>query len=338
MFSPRSLITPRVRRLAEGLFLLGLLIPFTVAIASLSGLGHRWVDVFTHFVAPVLSGTVAVAILFALLRLRRAAVGGAAVCVLLLTALTPLLAPGGPRPAADGETIRLYVANLYAMNDDVDAMRASIEAADADILVLVEFGDAPAAVAEDLLAGHPYRQVTQRVVRSRDAVRSVIASRHPLSPRAAEDAGRQMAAAVIDTPIGPIHVVGAHLTRPWPFQFQWAQLIQGQNLISHIRNVPEPVVIAGDFNSVAASRLGRLLRSEGGLVHAPGWPGTWPAALPGPLRMTIDQVYHSPALAVTSRRLGRSTGSDHRPVIVELARSDARGQGPVHQASPRPPG
>ena len=291
-----------------------------IALASLSGIGHRWVDILAQFPAPVLTLTILAVVIVALARWWLPAAVGAAASVLLLLAVWPQYAPGGPAAAPDSPIVRLYVANLYAMNDDVAAMRASIEASDADIIALVEFGEAPNAAINTLLAGYPHREITERVVRSEDAVRSVIASRYPLSRRSTEGNERQMIAAVADTPIGPVRVVGVHLTRPWPFQFQWGQIIQTQNLIDHIEGAREPVVMAGDFNSVASARIGRMLRSEGGLIHAPGWPGTWPAAAPGPLRMTIDQVYHTRDIAVARRRLGAPTGSDHRPVIVDLAR------------------
>ena len=294
--------------------------PAVIAAASLSGIGHRWIDILAQFPAPVLTLTVLAVVITAVLRWWIPAAVGALASALLLLAVWPQYAPGGPAADPDSPTVRLYVANLYAMNDDVAAMRGSIEAADADIIILVEFGEAPNAAIDALLTGYPHREVTERVVRSEDAVRSVIASRHPLSRRSTEGAERQMIAAVADTPIGPVRVVGVHLTRPWPFQFQWGQIIQAQNLLDHIEDAPEPVVMAGDFNSVASARIGRMLRAEGDLVHAPGWPGTWPAAAPGPLRMTIDQVYHSRDIAVAERRLGAPTGSDHRPVIVDLAR------------------
>lgn len=294
--------------------------PAAIAAASLSGVGHRWVDILAQFPAPVLTLTVLATLAVALLRQWIPALAGAATSILLLLAVWPQAAPDGPRAVPDSPAVRLYAANLYAMNDDVAAMRASIAAADADIVVLVEFGAAPERDIDILLAGYPHREITRRVVRREDAVRSVIASRHPLSRRSTEGSERQMISAVAATPLGPIRVVGVHLTRPWPYQFQWGQIIQAQNLLDHIANASEPVVLAGDFNSVATARIGRTLRAEGGLIHAPGWPGTWPSLLPGPLRMTIDQVYHTPDIAIADRRLGRPTGSDHRPVIVDLAR------------------
>jgi len=40
------------------------------------------------------------------------------------------------------------------------------------------------------------------------------------------------------------------------------------------------------------------------------------------VRIAIDHLWASPELTVVSRRLGRPTGSDHSPVIVELARAE----------------
>lgn len=316
-----SRLNVRFRAVVQACAILSFGAPLSVAMASLSGVGHRWVDILAQFPAPALTATLAATLVLGVARFKVATLFGVLASALLIIAMWPQVAPSGPRPDPNAPVVRLYAANLYAMNDDVAAMRASIAAAEADIVVLVEFGQAPAAAIEDLLPDHPHRQVTEPIVRQRDSVRSVIASRHPLTSRTARHAGREMTAAVIDTPIGPIHVVGVHLTRPWPFQFQWAQLIQTQNLIQYIGEADEPVVLAGDFNSVTAGRVGRMLRREGGMVHAPGWPGTWPSALPAPLRMTIDQVYHSPEIAVVSRRLGRRTGSDHHPVIVDLTRT-----------------
>ncbi|WP_262422674.1 hypothetical protein [Brevundimonas denitrificans] len=140
--------------------------PLVLALASLSGIGHRWVDILAQFPAPLLPLTLAATLIVLLLRFWVPAATGALACLLLALAIWPQIAPGGPAPAADSPRVRLYAANLYAMNEDVAAMRASIEAADADIVVLVEFGEAPSAAVETLLAGYPHREITERVVRS----------------------------------------------------------------------------------------------------------------------------------------------------------------------------
>ncbi len=290
--------------------------PLAVALVSLIGHEHRWPDILTQFPAPALGATVALLLVLCLLRLWPAAGFAGAVAGLLLLALQPQWFPAQARPVA-GQGFSLYVANLWARNQDIAAMRRSIEAADADVLVLIEFGDAPHAAIDQLLAGYPHRGVTRRHGRGAGGpVRSVIASRLPLNPLEGDAHEVETAVARIDTPFGPVTVMGVHLTRPWPFQYQWGQINQADNILARRATLDGPVVIAGDFNSTVAGRIGRKMRSEGGLTTAGGYPGTWPVNLPAPLRITIDQVYHTPDLVAVERRLGLPTGSDHRPVVV----------------------
>ena len=123
------------------------------------------------------------------------------------------------------------------------------------------------------------------------------------------------------TPLGRLNVVGVHLTRPWPFQEQWGQISQTMALQAVVEDLDGPVIVAGDFNSVSSARIGKQMRRDLGLHPAAAFPGTWPADLPAPLGMTIDQVYASPDLAFVRRGLGDPTGSDHRPVVTEITRA-----------------
>lgn len=287
-----------------------------VAAAALSGIGHRWVDILAQFTAPALAGALLLVVACLLLRLWRPALAASAAAVLLVAAVFPQWAPD--RRPSEGGALRLYTANLYGRNDDVAAMRRSILDADADVLVLIELGDAPNAQLEALLDGWPHRAVSGRRIGAGGAVRSVIASRLPLEPRRLTLHQVETTAAAVQTTFGPVEMIAVHLTRPWPFQYQWGQIIQVMELGEYRKTVTGPVIAAGDFNSVSTARIGRQMRDELGLTAAPGFPGTWPAKAPGPLRINIDQVYRSPDLVVTERRLGLPTGSDHRPVITVL--------------------
>ena len=217
--------------------------------------------------------------------------------------------------------MRVYSANLLYRNNDTARIVRSIEAADADIVVLIELASDPASKINQLLAGYPYRAASMRLDQTRGPSRSVIASRWPLTARADPPDGLHAVAATVRTPLGPINVVGVHLTRPWPFQHSWGQISQTMALKAVVEPLDGPVVVAGDFNSVSSARIGKQVRRDIGLRPAPGFPGTWPDGLPSALGITIDQVYASPDLAFVSRRLGRPTGSDHRPVVTEITRA-----------------
>lgn len=307
-----------LRMILNGLGMMALIPPVAVAVSSLSAHGHRWPDIVGQFAGPALAATAILTLAFLLMRLWPATAGGVIVTGLLALAVAPQWFP--PRPASTGQPLTVYSANLYAPNADVAAMRRSIEAADADVLVLIEFGDAPAAEIDRVLAGYPHRAIATRANRN-GGPRSVIASRWPLE-RLPNDTGEiETGVARVAAPGGPVTVMAVHLTRPWPYQFQWAQIIQAQKMLERRAAIEGPVIVAGDFNSTSAARIGRLIRSEGGLVAAPGFPGTWPSSMPALFGMTIDQVYHSPDLVAVDRRLGRPTGSDHRPVVTTFRRA-----------------
>lgn len=320
MFTKRAIAEmPPFRLVLNVLAILVLSAPFLIAAAGLLHLGHRWPDILAQFVAPAFWLTLLFLAIVALARLWPATVVAGVTALLLLIAAWPQWTPPKGEAAENAPILRLYSANLWARNEDIDAIVASIQKADADVVVLIELGDTPAVQLDRILAGYPHRQVTPRVDRPSGAARSVIASRFPLTLVKDRDDGLHAVTAVADTPIGAVNIVGVHLTRPWPFQYQWGQITQVMALTERLKDLNGPIIVAGDFNSVSSARIGRQVQRDTGLIPAPGLPGTWPSPAPGALRMTIDQVYRSSDLALIQRRLGAPTGSDHRPVITEFS-------------------
>ena len=309
------------RRAVDLLARLLLLAPMGVAIAGISRLGHRWPDLAAQFTAPALAAAAALTSVLALMRLRTAAFLGLLTCALLVAAAAPQWYPSGPGAAAGAPAMRLYSANLWARTKDVEALPPAIRAAAPDVVVLIELGDAPAARLDEVLAGYPHRVATPRIDRPSGPARSVIASRLPLKAIADRPDGLHAVAATVSTSDGPVHLLGVHLTRPWPFEEQWGQISQTMALQAIVEDLDGPVVVAGDFNSVSTGRIGRQVRGDIGLHPAPGFPGTWPSFLPSALGVTIDHVWATPDLAFAGRRLGEANGSDHRPVVTEISRA-----------------
>ena len=296
-----------------------LTVPAAIALSALLHTGHRWTDLLAQFAAPSLAVTLVLTLVYAMLRLRTAVIAGLAVTALLALAVWPQWLPRGGSLAREGApTLTLYSANLWAWNTDVEAIARSVHDANADIVILVELGDAPAARLDRVLAGYPHRVLNARVDRPSGAARAAIASRYPLTVIPDRPDGLVSVAALVQTPLGPVNIIGAHLTRPWPFQPQRSQIHQAAALAAIRSDMTGPVIAAGDFNSVSSARIGRQIQAEAGLIPAPGWPGTWPSAAPSAVGITIDQVWRSPDLALLERKLGRKTGSDHRPVITRF--------------------
>lgn len=302
------------------LFSLFLLIPLggpaLVLLASLVSSQHRWADILVQFAAPALVGAVILLITYLLLRQRLNQLIALVVAAGLAFVAWPQWAPEGGRPAPEAPVIRVYSANVWIHNSDVEAMRRSIEAADPDVIMLIEMGPATRGQVDTLLAGYPYR--SEPADQGDVLNRAIIAARFPITEFGRRPDGLHAVMVRGETPLGPMNFIITHLTRPWPFEAQEGQLHQVDSLTARVTPLTEPVVIAGDFNSVTTGRIGQMIRSDMDLNAAPGWPGTWPSALPGPARITIDQVYVTRDLAVRDRQLGQSTGSDHMPVITEI--------------------
>lgn len=305
----------------EVLSVLALLVPLGLAALVLTGMTNKVVDIVAQFTAPALVATIVLTIIVAVLRLKLGAMVGAVACLALLVAVAPQWWPAGPKGQKGAPGVRLYAANAYYLNDDVAAIARSVEQANADVVVLIEMGATPMARLDEILKGYPHRTLSARMDQTRGTSRSLIASRWPLGDTVDPADGLQAVATTVRSPLGPLKVVGAHLTRPWPFVNPWGQISQTMALQALVEDAAGPVVVAGDFNSISSGRIGRQVKRDIGLHPAPGFPGTWPADLPAPLGVTIDQVYASPDLAFRSRRLGAPTGSDHRPVVVEITRA-----------------
>lgn len=301
--------------------LAGLLAAATVvALVALTGMRNQYADLVAQFTVPALFATLGLGAVLAIVKRRRWAVAALAPAVLLLIAAWPQWFPSASRAEPGAATIRVYSANLWVRNRDLDAMAASIRQADADIVMLIELGDVTATHLDALVAGYPHRVASSRIDRPNGGVRSVIVSRYPLTALP-HPVGVVAIGARASTPLGPINLVSLHLTRPWPFEESWGQISQTMALDEMVQSLSGPVVVAGDFNSVSTARIGKQVQHDIGLRPAPGFPGTWPGGLPSALGITIDQVYASPDLAFVGRRLGRPTGSDHRPVVVEITRA-----------------
>lgn len=304
--------------LGAGLLALGLLM--AAAVAAL-GAGPAWLDALNQAVQPLIWTGLATALLAFGLGARRAGLAAGSAALILLAvfvgAATPLPVAS---PSAD-DPVSLYVANLWVRNDDVAAMARSVAAADADIVGLIEAGALDGADLDRILVGYPYRVTSAPLRRWSGAeARMVIASRYPLDLQPQPADGLAALAARVRPPgRAPIDLTLVHLTRPWPFVDPRWQRSQIDRLIARLGTAPRRTVIAGDFNSAPTTGLMRRLGAATGLVMAPGLTGTWPTFLPAPLRTTIDHVLVSPDLRVVSRRTGRPTGSDHRPVVVSLS-------------------
>ncbi len=264
---------------------------------------------------------------------RRWALPGAATAAVVVHVafLAPELAAREPVPGVPQEAFRfrLFSANVYAGNARVGGIAEEIRASAPDVVFLQEATPAIVASVEatGVLDALPHRITVPRT----DPFAGLLASRWPLvNQDVVEVDGRPIlirATAVRDR--GPVRLYSVHVVAPvGNGRDAWARELE--RVGQAVRAEREPVVVAGDFNAGWANRAFRRLLDLG-LTDAAAARGqmldmTWPRdrRLLPPL-MRLDHVLTTRGLVVTSLRTGRGQGSDHRPLVADVARTSRNG-------------
>ncbi|HWE44993.1 MAG TPA: endonuclease/exonuclease/phosphatase family protein [Caulobacteraceae bacterium] len=317
-------MTKRLTRLAiwaawVGVIALGL----AVAGATYEVTDDKAIDFLAQFGAPTLA-LCAGALEIALIWRRWIAAAGLVVTVsALVFALQGQWFP--PHASSASPTTRIYFANIWDENRDIARAARSVANANPDVAAMVEFSDRHRAAQARLFPELPYRVLSPGNPAYAGKPGAVIASRWPLRPlTAAATWNFNILAARVEEPGAPFRLIVVHLTRPWPFRRRQSQADQIKRLVAAIETPSDvPTVVVGDFNATASGYLLKALMAQENLSAAPAIMGDWPANLPGPFRIAIENAFAGTGATIVSRRLGRPTGSDHRPIVLEIAPTKA---------------
>ena len=125
-----------------------------------------------------------------------------------------------------------------------------------------------------------------------------------------------------------IDLYGLHPQPPAPLQDSTERDIELVLVGVEIKSTGRPSVVLGDLNDVAWSPTTAEFARAGDLRdprRGRGFFNTYPARLPG-LRYPLDYVFHTKHFSVCNMRVLPKTGSDHLPLIAELA-LDQSGRG-----------
>jgi endonuclease/exonuclease/phosphatase (EEP) superfamily protein YafD len=213
--------------------------------------------------------------------------------------------------------VRVYFDNVWTRNGDGPAIRASIAAADADVVALVQVSGRNEAAVRQALSAYPYLVEGRPAFDRRGPRRILVASRYPLkaAPGAVVGASEPGFPVEVGAP-APFRLVVVHLQRPWPYHGQDEHFAA---LRRDLGPAPERTVLAGDFNATLTSAALRRFRRAAGLRALPATVGDWPSFLPPPLRLPIENVLAGRTLAVSGRRFAPPNGSDHRPIVFDVS-------------------
>lgn len=244
----------------------------------------------------------------------------AIVCFWHLLWVVPPLVPRSPPPAA-GETLRLVSANLLMVHPDPDVLAAELEGIDADVMVLQEYSSRwkTTALRRGWFERYPHRASAIRD----DSFGCAFFSRIPLEDvEIVTMAGLPQLQATVVVDGQAVDVLGVHTLPPRTSSYV-PQHHQGTEAILDWADarVERPFVVAGDFNSTPYSRFAEAMdrrADDAWDLAGAGYGHTAPNGVFPLPPIRLDHVYVSPSLTVTDAVLGTGTGSDHRPVVVEV--------------------
>lgn len=214
--------------------------------------------------------------------------------------------------------MRILSINTWHSNDDVEGLARYISGADADVVVLSEFGPNKQGILSRLKSDYPYQVscaaiwacsqvLLSRMPFVRSGVRVPTLSNPPM-------VWAQFHVGTVD--VAKLTVIGTHIYRPSK-RHDWHRA-QLAGLASYVRNTEGSVVVAGDFN------MTRMSQSFDDFTFAAGldtperllasWPA-WPVPLP---QFQLDYVFVSRDLEILNQRLGHMVGSDHLPLWTSV--------------------
>ena len=285
-----------------GLLLAHSLVPHVFAIGSIWESSLPWLVVLVPLIA--------------IGALRRRNLASAVAALLLLLAWALLCLPGFTRHHAqvDGR-LRVVTHNVSWNNPDPGTTARVLSEAAPDLVTLQDVRPD----GEPVYAAALHDRLPFQVRLDRDE----IWSRWAVHDTATLDLGEDWPSihrAVVDLPDGPLVVYATHLPRPSPFTTRQSRDVLLQRLAREVAADRAPrLLVAGDLNTgeldtslASLSGPGRLRDSAREAANGPSF--TWPAVAPA---VALDHVL-ARGLRPTAVRVLPATGSDHRPLLVQL--------------------
>lgn len=313
---------PRLRRVAPWVVVAPLL---AVVVTRLVAWNSHALLVELNALTPILflpAWPLAVA---AVVSRRRALLGATTTIVaahLMFTMPEVLASTPLPSLPAGGPRLRLFNANVFAYNGDVGGYAEEIRRSRPDVVILQE---ATPAFFEKLQRTGSVDELPHRVVVPRsDPFGMVVASRWALTDDEILSLhGRPiMVAATLDTGEWRLRLFAVHVVSPAGHREEWEEGLDA--VAQAVALERQPAIVAGDLNSGWGNPPFRRLLDVG-LTDAAAARGrpfqmTWtPRRGLVPPLARIDHVLTTEGLVVTSIRTGTGRGSDHRPLVADIA-------------------
>ncbi len=296
-------------------------LPVLICTGWLGGVWSMF-DLASHFQFQYAIAAIVCASIASLLHMWRWAI----LAILCLAITAPRVIPWYVPPASEIDaagraTIRVLHANVLRANRRHDDLLALIELSDPDVVVLQEMNDRWMRELSSIRQRLPHVISDPR----EDNFGLAVFSRYPLENTEIAtfgSAGVRSIVCEIEVDDRRLTIVTTHLLQPVTGRRSRLRDEQLAVAARRVKGIQGPVILVGDLNATMWSRPYLALVRETGLVNARAGRGTkptWPTSLPEFMRIPIDHCLHSPETDVISFQIGEDIGSDHLPLIVDLA-------------------
>jgi endonuclease/exonuclease/phosphatase (EEP) superfamily protein YafD len=224
-------------------------------------------------------------------------------------------------------TIKILSANVYFHNRSAKRLLEIVRDEQPDVVLLVEYTAQWAAQVDELRAAYPhYLEGPQR-----NPFGIALFSRFEFDAIKRIPVGyAEGIQAVVRTPSGPFTLIGVHLRSPTTPSDGAMRNSQLDGLATRLSRLTGPVAVVGDFNITPYSpyfedwlaRTG-LTDTRRGRTFSPSWPVQLPF-----LGIPIDHCVVSRDVVIVRHRGLPAFGSDHYPILAELALTPPAPPGP----------
>lgn len=273
---------------------------------------------FQHFAIQCVLGGLAVVVAAAALRLR-GYFDVALISTLLHTIPVARDLSAEPVRVLDGAAVvRVLALNVHTSSTSFDAVRELIDDVDPDIIGLLEVDErwlAALAPATAKYAG--------KLEKPRDDNFGVALYSREAFAGSVEELGSSLPTAIARLSVDGtrLSVILTHPIPPVSGDALASQERQLTAVAARVHELDAPVVVMGDLNATPWSSPFRDFIAQSGLCDSRagfGIQASFPAAS-AILRIPIDHVLTSCHVGIADRWIERDVGSDHLPVVVELA-------------------
>jgi endonuclease/exonuclease/phosphatase (EEP) superfamily protein YafD len=322
-----------LQRLLVYLLIGGTIVTAFLSSTSYLGLRTQVIDLASNFKVQYLVISFLIFILFLCTRKKAWKVISLVILLINLLEVIPWYLPALSLSQPGNANLRVFQLNIAPNNPQFEQILSLVRKENPDIAVFLEADKQwipRLRSLEDIL---PYRFEANYRGSAPEGIKQAIYSKLPL-----ENAARKLFAddrtslvADINYQGQVISIIATHPIVPIRRKLFYLRNLQLQQLSKYAREIKNPVILSGDLNTTMWSpyykqfeRISRLHNTRKGFGILPSWPygdqySRYIGLVMPLVKIPIDHCMISSQIRTVNTRVGPSVGSDHLPLISDLA-------------------